>query len=72
MTRDRNRRGLPVNVAAAAGYALIVWYLILALKRVYAESTGVILVKAASLLLLTVVLNNLASFAAIRMTLALV
>jgi hypothetical protein len=32
----------------------------------------VILVKAAPLLLLTIVLNNLASFAAIRMTLALV
>ena len=64
--------GLSVDVAAAAGYALIVPYLILALKRVYAEPTGLILWKAAALLLLTVVLNNLASFAAIRMTLALV
>jgi hypothetical protein len=63
---------LTVDAAAAAGYALIVPYLILALKRVYAESIGVILLKAAPLLLLTVVLNNLASFAAIRMTLALV
>lgn len=64
--------GLSVDVAAAAGYLLIVPYLILALKRVYAESTGVIVLKAAALLLLTVVLNGLASFAAIRMTLALV
>ena len=64
--------GLSVDVAAAAGYALIVPYLILALKRVYAEPTGLVLLKAAALLLLTVVLNNLASFAAIRMTLALV
>ena len=64
--------GLSVDVAAAAGYAVIVPYLIVALKRVYAESTGVIVLKAALLLLLTVVLNNLASFAAIRMTLALV
>jgi len=45
---------------------------ILALRRVYAESTGVTLLKAASLLLLTVVLNGLASFVAIRTTLALV
>jgi hypothetical protein len=64
--------GLTIDAAAAAGYAVIVPYLILALKRVYAESTGVILLKAAPLLLLTTVLNNLASFAAIRMTLALV
>ena len=64
--------GLSIDVAAAAGYGLIVPYLILALKRVYAESTGIIVLKAASVLLLTAVLNNLASFAAIRMTLALV
>jgi hypothetical protein len=64
--------GLSVDVAATAGFALIVPYLILALKRVYTESTGVILLKAAPLLFLTIVLNNLASFTAIRMTLALV
>ena len=64
--------GLSVDVAAAAGYALIGPYLILALKRVYAESIGVILWKAALVLLLTLALNNLASFAAIRMTIALV
>lgn len=63
--------GLSVDVAAAAGYALIAPYLIVALKRVYTESTGVILLKAAALLLLTILLNNLASFTAIRMTLAL-
>jgi hypothetical protein len=64
--------GLSVDAAATAGIALIVPYLILALKRVYTESTGVILLKAAPLLFLTIVLNNLASFTAIRMTLALV
>ena len=64
--------GLSVDVAAAAGYALIVPYVILALKRVYTEPTGLILLKAGALLLLTIVLNGLANFAAIRMTLALV
>jgi hypothetical protein len=64
--------GLSVDVAVAAGYAVILPYLILALKRVYAESIGVILWKAALVLLLTLALNNLASFAAIRMTFALV
>jgi hypothetical protein len=64
--------GLSVDGAAAAGYLLIAPYLTLALKRVYAESTGVTLLKAAALLLLTVILNNLASFAAIRVALALV
>ena len=63
--------GLSVDLAAAAGYALIVPYLILALKRVYAESTGLIVLKGVLLLVLTAILNNLASFAAIRMTLAL-
>ena len=64
--------GLSVDVAAAAGYAAIAPYLVLGLKRVYGESTGVILLKAASLLLLTVILNQFASFVAIRTTLALV
>jgi hypothetical protein len=64
--------GLSVDVAALAGYALIAPYLILALKRVYAESTGVILLKGALLLILTTVLNNLASSTAIRTTLVLV
>lgn len=64
--------GMSVDEAAAAGYALIAPYLIFALKRVYTESAGVILLKASALLLLTIVLNNLASLAAIRVTLALV
>jgi hypothetical protein len=64
--------GVPVDAAVMGAFALIVPYLILALKRVYAEPTGVILLKAAALLLLTLVLNNVASLAAIRVTLALV
>lgn len=64
--------GLSDDAAASAGYALILPYLIVALKRVYGESTGVILLKTAPLLLLTIVLNGLASFAAIRITFALV
>jgi len=64
--------GVSEDVAAAAGYAVIVPYLILALKRVYAESTGVIVGKAIPLVLLTLILNGLASYAAIRMTFALV
>ena len=64
--------GLSVDVAASAGYAVILAYLILALNRVYSESTGVILLKTVPLLLLTILLNNFASFVAIRITLALV
>jgi hypothetical protein len=64
--------GLSTDAAASAGYALWLPYLVLGLKRVYSESTGVILSKAAALLLLTVALNSLANFAAIRLTLALV
>jgi hypothetical protein len=50
--------GLSMDAAASAGYALLLPYLILGLKRVYSESTGVILSKAAALLLLTVALND--------------
>ena len=64
--------GLSTDAAAAAGYVLLLPYLILGLKRVYAESTGVIVLKAAALLLLTVALNSLANFAAIRFTLSVV
>lgn len=64
--------GVSTEAAAVAAFALIGPYLILALKRVYAESTGVILMKAGALLLLTVALNGLADLAAIRLTLALV
>lgn len=64
--------GLSVDTAAAAGYAVILPYLILALKRVYAESTGSILSKTVPLVILSAILNNLASFMAIRLTLAFV
>jgi hypothetical protein len=59
-------------MAAAAGYVVILPYLILALKRVYAESTGLTVLKAVPLIILTALLNNLASLVAIRLTLALV
>jgi hypothetical protein len=64
--------GVSMDAASIAGYALIVPYLILALKRVYSEPTGVVLLKAAALLLLTFALNKGASLAAIRLTLVLV
>jgi len=64
--------GLSVDVAAAAGYILLAPYLIVALKRVYAESMAAILWKAMALLVLTTVLNNLANTLAIRLTPALV
>lgn len=64
--------GVPADVSMSAGYALIVPYLIFALKRVYSESTGVILLKTGAFILLTFGLNRLADFAAIRLTLALV
>jgi hypothetical protein len=66
------RMGLSSDVAAATGLAVMLPYLILALKRVYAASSGAIAVKGAALILLTLLLNNLASFVAIRLTLALV
>jgi hypothetical protein len=44
---------------------------VIALKRVYPEPMGLILVKAGALMLLVVSLNGLANFAAIRLTLAL-
>jgi hypothetical protein len=64
--------GAPAEVAVIAAFALIVPYLILALKRVYREANGLILLKVGPLLLLTFEVNNLASRAAIRLTLALV
>jgi len=66
------RGGLSIDATVLGGYALILAYLILALKRVYAESTTAVAVKGAALILLTLVLNNLASFMAIRLTLGLV
>jgi hypothetical protein len=64
--------GAPAGAAVLAAFALIVPYLILALKRVYREANGLILLKAGALLLLTLEVNNLASRAAIQLTLALV
>jgi hypothetical protein len=66
------RLGLSGEAAALGAYALIVPYLILALRRVYSESTGLVLLKAAALCLLTIVLNGLADYVAIRLTLTLV
>lgn len=66
------RAGASVDVAVLSGYALILPYLFAALRHVYAEPGGAIAWKSAALILLTIVLNNLASFVAIRLTLALV
>ena len=66
-----HRVGLSTDVAAMVGYAFLVLYLVVALKRVYAEATGLILLKAGALMLLVVSLNGLANFVAIRLTLAL-
>jgi hypothetical protein len=60
------------GATALVGYAVLATYLILALKRVYSESTRVTLLKGAALLLLTLVVNAFANFIAIRITLALV
>jgi hypothetical protein len=65
------RIGVPSDVAATVGYALLTPYLILALKRVYCEPTGVILWKAGVVILLIIVLNRVANAVAIRLTLAL-
>jgi hypothetical protein len=65
------RLGLSADLAAAAGYTLLVPYLVIALKRVYPEPIGLILLKAGALMLLVVSLNGLANFVAIRLTLAL-
>src|SRR5262245_35260815 len=65
------RLGVATALAATVGYALLAPYLVLALKRVYSEPTGAILVKAGALIALIVVLNGVANFVAIRLTLAL-
>lgn len=64
--------GLSTDLGAEVGYLLLVPYLVVALKRVYAESTGVILLKAGALMLVVVAFNGLANFVAIRLTFALV
>ena len=65
------RLGVSSDTAAAVGYAVLTPYLIVALKPVYSEPTGVILMKAGALILLIIVLNGFANFAAIRLTLSL-
>src|SRR5262245_32123464 len=65
-----HRLGMSTDFAATVGYALLVPYLVFALKRVYPESMASILVKAGALILLVVSLNGLANFVAIRLTLA--
>ncbi len=64
--------GAPTEAAVMSAFALIVPYLVLALKRVYMEVYGLILLKASALVMLTFAINNFASLAAIRLTLALV
>jgi Protein of unknown function (DUF3667) len=66
------RIGLSIDLAALGGYVVILPYLVVALKRVYAESAAATAWKGAVLTLLTFVLNDLASALAIRLTLALV
>src|SRR5262245_29290688 len=65
------RLGVSTDLGAIVGYALLTPYLVLALKRVYAESLGAILLKAAALITVVVLLNGVANFVAIRLTLAL-
>lgn len=64
--------GASIDVAVITGYVLLFLYLMLALKRVYAESTAAMLAKTAVLILLVLVLNRAADTVAIRLTLALV
>ena len=64
--------GASTEVAVLSAFALIAPYLFVALKRVYLESYGWTLLKAGALLILTLIVNNFASLAAIRLTLALV
>src|SRR5262245_49541419 len=65
------RLGVSTDLAATVGYALLVPYLVLALRRVYSESTGAILLKAGALIALIVFLDGVVNFVAIRLTLAL-
>jgi hypothetical protein len=66
------RAGFSIDVAVLGGYAVILPYLFLALKRVYAERAVAIGWKGTILILVTIALNKFASFVAIRVTLALV
>jgi hypothetical protein len=64
--------GLPSEMAAAAAFCLMALYLTLAVKRVYAESIGAILLKSGLLFMLTLVVNYYTSLGAILLTLRLV
>jgi len=64
--------GMSTDAGALIGYVVITTYLMVALKRVYSESTRMTLLKGAAILLLTLVVNAFANFSAIRITLALV
>jgi hypothetical protein len=66
------RLGVSSDLAAAIGYALLTPYLVVAMNRVYRESTRATLLKASALIVLIVFLNGVANFVAIRLTLALV
>lgn len=63
------RIGLSIDVAAVGGYAVILPYVIMSVRRVYAGTTAAIVWKGTALLLITIVLNDLANFVAIRLTL---
>ena len=65
------RAHVPIDAAAGLGYLMIAAYLVVALWRVYPDSTAALAWRAAVLLLLTTGINSFASYAAIRMTLAL-
>jgi len=66
-----HRLGVSTDLAAAGGYMILVPYLVLALKHVYAESRAAILLKAGALIAGNVALNGIANVAAIRLSLAL-
>ena len=64
--------GVSTDAAVLSAYAVIVPYLLLALKRVYSQSNAIILLKACPLLIVTLAVNNVASLVAIRLTLVIV
>ncbi len=64
--------GAPTEAVVLSAYVLIAPYLVVALKRVYRQGNGVIVLKACAVLILTLAVNGVASAAAIRLTLALV
>jgi hypothetical protein len=64
--------GAPAGAAVVVALGVIATYLAVSLKRVYLEPNGLILLKAAAVLVLTMIVNNIASSVAIRLTLALV